>query len=100
MPEKSGRNLRIAYLNDFTLLVARKLLTYRLGVSLTNRSSTFDASLAIKFVVGPVREDDEHPEAIAVIGHKQPIDGFPANFGEGGRDLGCMFRQDELKLYG
>ena len=51
--------MRIAYLNDFTFFIARKLLPHGLRVSLDDRSSTFDASLAIKFVVRPVREDDE-----------------------------------------
>jgi hypothetical protein len=100
IPEMSGRNLRIAYLNDFTFFSARKLLTHGLRVSLYDRSSPFDASLAVKLVVGSVRENDEHPEALAVIDHKESIDGFAANFGESGRDLGCAFWQDELKLCG
>jgi hypothetical protein len=91
--------LRVTYLNDFTFSFARKLLTHGLRVSLGDRSSTFDASLAIEFVVRPVRENDEHPEAIPVVGHKESIDGLPANFGESGRDFCCACWQDELKLY-
>jgi hypothetical protein len=95
----SGRKVRIAYLNDFTFFDARKLLTHGLRISLCDRSSPFDASLAIEFVVRPVRENDEHPEAIPVVGHKESIDGLPANFGESGRDFCCACWQDELKLY-
>ena len=91
--------MRIAYLNDFTFFDARKLLTHGLRVPLCDRSSTFDASLPIEFVVRPVRENDEHPEAIPVIGHKESIDGLPANFGESGRDFCCACWQGELKLY-
>jgi hypothetical protein len=99
MPETSGRNLLVAYLNDFTFPIARKLLTHGLRISLHDRSSPFNASLAVKLVVGSVRENDEHPKAIAVMGHKESIDGLPANFGESGRDFCCACWQGELKLY-
>ena len=95
----SGSDLRIAYLNDFTL-VTRKLPAHGLRISFYDRPSAADASLAVKLVVGAVRENHEQPERIAVIDHKESIDGFPANCGESGRDLGCTFWQDELKLYG